>query len=153
MSAVSVCPCGRAIPSDVLRRVIAAGAVLRCSACGYIIKSKEAAARLKKIVGGADSATDPIQATFDKFHADHPDIYEMFKRFARQLRGAGRERYGAKSIMERIRWELATSSSGVDDGFKINNNFTSRYARKLIVDDPTFESFFETRKLAVNRGA
>lgn len=85
-----------------------------------------------------------IQERFERFHAEHPEVYELFVRFASELRRAGRERYGAKSIAERIRWHYATSG-GPD--FKLNNVFVSRYARKIIDEHPEFAGFFETRRL------
>lgn len=42
--------------------------------------------------------------------------------------------------------ERATSSQ-VGPDFKIDNRFTSRYARKLIAEYPEFADFFELRKL------
>ncbi|HEY7328515.1 MAG TPA: hypothetical protein VH592_12780 [Gemmataceae bacterium] len=89
-----------------------------------------------------------IQERFEQFHAHHPDVYELFKRFAFELRCAGRQKYGAKSIMERIRWHVATSSAGdEEEEFKLNNIFTSRYVRLLINEHPEFAEFFELRRL------
>lgn len=34
-----------------------------------------------------------------------------------------------------------------DEGRKINDHFSSRYARKLVADDPSFKDFFERRAL------
>lgn len=97
-----------------------------------------------------DSLDDPkprtIQERFERFHAGHPDVYSLFKRFAFELLRTGHRRYGAKSIMERIRWHVATSS-GASEDFKLNNIYTSRYARMLIEEHPEFEGFFELRAL------
>lgn len=87
-----------------------------------------------------------IQEQFEAFHRAHPDVYELFKRFAQELRAAGRPHYGAKAILERVRWHYATSSASAEE-FKINNNYTSRYARLLIAECPEFADFFETRRL------
>lgn len=85
----------------------------------------------------------PIQEKFEEFHAAHPDVYSLFKRFCGELKSAGRTRYGSKSVIERIRWHYATTSEGEE--FKINNNFTSRYARMLIDEHPEYQNFFELR--------
>lgn len=151
MPQVSICKCGRAVPSEKLRIAMQTKKRLTCRMCKAVIDLPTAARKLKAALQGVDSAEDPIQAKFDEFDRQHPDVYDLFKKFAWQLRNAGRDRGGAKSIMERIRWELATTSSPEKDGFKINNNFTSRYARKLIEDDPSFGDFFETRRLSTNR--
>lgn len=86
-----------------------------------------------------------IQERFAEFDRAHPDVYELFRRFAFELRDAGRKRYSAKALIERIRWHMATSST--EEEFKINNVFTSRYVRKLVEQCPEFEGFFELRKL------
>jgi hypothetical protein len=86
-----------------------------------------------------------LQEKFEEFHREHPGVYDLFKRFASELRSGGKTSYGAKSIMERIRWHYATTSQ--NDTFKVNNNYTSRYVRKLIHEIPDYEGFFETRKL------
>lgn len=86
-----------------------------------------------------------LQEQFEEFHEKHPDVYNLFRQFASDLRKTGKESYGAKSIMERIRWHYATTS--VNETFKINNNYTSRYARKLMSDQPEYKDFFETRQL------
>ena len=87
-----------------------------------------------------------LDEQFAAFNAAHPDVFALFVRFAREAKQSGRERFGAKAIMERLRWHLATSSSG--EAPKINNNYTSRYARKLAELYPhEFGSFFEMREL------
>jgi len=86
-----------------------------------------------------------IQQKFEDFDIAHPEVYTHFQDFANQIRGAGHTKYGAKTIIERIRWEIDLKSS--DGEFKINNNFISRYARKLINEDPAFEGFFNLREI------
>jgi len=93
-----------------------------------------------------DDAHLSIQQRFLLFHAAHPDVYALFKRFAFELRAAGRRCYGAKSLFERIRWHYATTSAKAGD-FKLNNVFSSRYARLLIAECPQFDGFFELRRL------
>lgn len=90
-----------------------------------------------------------IQERFELFDRAHPDIYALFRQYAYELLRAGRKRYGAKSIIERIRWHMATSGKQ-DEDWKINNVYTSRYVRKLVEEHPEFEGFFELRKLQSN---
>ena len=86
-----------------------------------------------------------IQQKFEDFDVAHPEVYTHFRHFANQIRTAGHTKYGAKTIIERIRWEMDLQ---VTDGeFKINNNFISRYARKLINEDTSFEGFFNLREI------
>lgn len=85
-----------------------------------------------------------IVQQFLDFHRDNPRVFELFKRFTNEARRAGRAHYGIKSIAERIRWHVSIETKG--DDFKINNNFSSCYARMLIADDPSLKEFFETRR-------
>jgi hypothetical protein len=87
-----------------------------------------------------------IQERFEAFDQSHPEVYRLFKRFAFELLQAGRKRYGAKSLIERIRWHMATTADPEED-WKIDNRHTSRYVRKLIAEHPEFAGFFELRKL------
>jgi len=93
----------------------------------------------------ADRRLLSIQERFEEWLDQNPHIYSLFKRYAEELRHTGRHRYGAKSIIERVRWHVATQTVG--EPFKINNNYTSRLARKLIDEDATFEDFFELRRI------
>jgi hypothetical protein len=97
-----------------------------------------------------DSRRPSIQEQFEMFDREHPDVYEHFVSIARNLKWNGIKHYGAKAIFEVIRYHRATTSAA--DGskpepFKINNIFTSRYARKMIAEYPEFADFFSTREL------
>lgn len=74
----------------------------------------------------------------------NPEIYELFKRFARNA-AAHRRRFGVKLLAERVRWEIAIESHG--DDFKVNNNFTAYIARRLLEDIPEIGGLIETRKV------
>lgn len=95
------------------------------------------------------TADDKLASYLDRKFADYdrenPQVYALFKKFAILIRKSGRSSYGAKSIMERIRWEMDLKNELYS--FKINNNFTSRYVRKLILDDNSFGAFFQTRRI------
>ena len=81
-----------------------------------------------------------------QFDAEHPDVYEAFKRHAVEIK-KHRAYYSADAIMSRVRWEHDTSAHHADREFKVNNNFTSRYSRKLIAEHPEFAGFFRLRAL------
>lgn len=56
-------------------------------------------------------------------------VYEAFKRRALQLIDKGRRRYGAKRIVEEIRYDTTLQHAPeYADGYKVNNNMTSLYA-------------------------
>lgn len=97
-----------------------------------------------------------IQEQFELFHAANPHVYSLYLHFTKQLLKLGHKRLSPRFIMERIRWEmmvptLPTSGSGwhvaAGKPFKINNNFSSRYARLLISRYAKLDSVFETREI------
>jgi len=87
-----------------------------------------------------------IQEDFERFHASHPEVFALFHRFAIELLEAGHERGSANWILGRIRWFYKVERRSPGD-FKINDKFTSRYARRLMEEDERFQTFFETRTL------
>src|SRR5580704_12726062 len=80
-------------------------------------------------------ARPTIQERFEKFHAENPHIYHCFVLYARQAKAAGYEHYGCHAIMQRVRWHMEIETRS-DDGFKINNDFSSRYARRIMEQEP-----------------
>jgi hypothetical protein len=87
-----------------------------------------------------------IAERFQAWLAKCPEVYAKFKSMAFRIRATGKTRYSAKTIVEVIRWDHDVATVG-DDGFKINNIYTSRMVRKLIGEHPEFSGFFETRKI------
>ncbi len=82
---------------------------------------------------------------FRAFHAANPQVYDLFRALTWQMVRAGRAKVGAKMIWERLRWEYALRT---DDGaYRLNNNYTSRYARLLMANEPALAGVFETREL------
>lgn len=86
-----------------------------------------------------------IQERFEEFHDQYPEVYRMFCDYAAKARAAGFTRFSSDMICHRIRWYRHVERG--DRDFKINDHFTSRYARKLMEEDQTFAGFFETRVL------
>ena len=89
---------------------------------------------------------------FDQFVEENPHVYERFRMLAVKLMARGHTKWGAKSIWEVLRWELAVNTNAQVGGPKLNNNFTSRMARKLMAEDEEFAGFFELRKLKSGLG-
>lgn len=93
------------------------------------------------------ATTDRIAEDFARFNELHPDVYQAFKRYALQLRGAGRARGSARDVLGRVRWETQVNPSYRNGGaFKVNNNFAAIMARKLMAERPEFDGFFEVRE-------
>lgn len=80
---------------------------------------------------------------FNDYHKRNPHIYRAFVEKALKLKRAGREYYGAKAIMEVIRYDTVI---GGDDGFKISNNYTAYYARKAMAEHEELAGFFRTKQ-------
>lgn len=83
-----------------------------------------------------------MKASFKKYHGENPQIYIEFKVLAYQLINRGYVRVGAKQIFEVIRWQTMIGGNGQ---YKVNNNFTSDYARLFESDHPVYEGYFSKR--------
>jgi hypothetical protein len=79
---------------------------------------------------------------FELFHIEHPEVYNLFKKFAFQAANK-RSRYSARGIFHRIRWE--TMMQGTGDGYKLDAGWSSHYARMFMEENPQLSKFFETR--------
>lgn len=93
-----------------------------------------------------DLYAGPIDSAFAEFNAGHPEVYSSFCSIALSLIKRGHKHYSADAILHVIRFRAAIKKE-VLSVYKINNNFTSRYARKFIEDYPQHSEFFETRIL------
>ena len=83
-----------------------------------------------------------------KFIEENPDIWRQFRLLAVKLKARGIERYGAKAIWEVLRYELALKAVTTGEKYALNNNHVSRFARKLMEEEPDeFSGFFEIRQL------
>ncbi len=86
-----------------------------------------------------------IDERFAEFDREHPEVYAAFKRLALKLLRAGRKHYSSDAICHVIRFHHALA--GPKRSPKIQNDFTSRYSRKLAAEDERFQSFFTFRPL------
>lgn len=81
--------------------------------------------------------------TFAEYDAENPAIWQAFRRLTFQLIAVGVKRYGAKCIMEKIRYDTIIRGNG---DYKINNNYTAGYARKFAKEYLQYKDFFEFRE-------
>lgn len=88
-----------------------------------------------------------IQAAFEAFHRNNPQVYEILKMIAFEWRDAGHKKCGIGMLWEVMRWKMGLHTEHPDEDYKLNNNFRSRYVRKLIEENPELENFFELREL------
>ncbi len=92
---------------------------------------------------------DDIDQAFMLFHTSNPHVYNTLVEEARKLRRMGWKRIGMKFLYERARWILTMKSVIPEnmEPYKLNNNYTSRYARLIMEQEPDLNKFFEIRKL------
>lgn len=89
---------------------------------------------------------ETIEERFAAFHQANPNVYAALCRLARHAVGRGRKRVGMKMIFEVARWEVFLATTD-DSAFKLNNNYTSRYARLIMNQEADLREVFETREL------
>lgn len=80
---------------------------------------------------------------FIDFDVTHPKVYKMFAFFTMEALNSNYEHFGAKMVMERIRWETYLSKDGK---LKFANNYTAFYARKFEFFNPQFKGIFRMKK-------
>ncbi len=88
---------------------------------------------------------DELARQFRRYHRDHPEVYDLVKRFTFDRIHKGFKNYSINSIFERIRWETATPKYGVRE-FKLSNNHRAFYARLFMKDFPQYGEFFRLRR-------
>ena len=113
-----------------------------------------------------------IEQAFTEYHEENPEVFEMFRKYLLQivnsnlsktvsierLQAEKKIRTSSKMIINRIRWEIATVGiqapnseenvkEGKFDSFKINDAFTSRYARLFCDQNPEWSFLFNLRNL------
>lgn len=86
-----------------------------------------------------------IQESFEAFDELNPHVFDYLVRLAMQARRAGAQRIGIGSLFEKLRWDYMIQTG--DFEFKLNNNFRSRYARKIMDEVPELRGMFEVRNL------
>ena len=84
-----------------------------------------------------------IQERFCRFHSANPHIYQRLKTIALNLKSEGRKKYGVKALFEKLRWDSDVATDSRD--YKLSNDFTSLYARKLMQENKELEGFFNVR--------
>lgn len=87
-----------------------------------------------------------IERAFRSFDEEHPQIYEALVRLAKLARSRdARKKWSINALFERARWEMIVERG--EESFKLNNNYRSYYARKIMQELPEFKDFFSLREL------
>lgn len=92
---------------------------------------------------------DATQRKFEKFHSENPHVYEHLVRLARKVKAAGKTKYSIWSLINQVRWHIEIETTG--DTFKLSNDYSSRYSRLIMQQEPDLKGFFTTKQLKANR--
>lgn len=88
-----------------------------------------------------------IEAAFAEYHANNPLVYDLFKEQVFRAIRLNRAKISSKQIIGYLRWEVALQVNNNKDEFKINDAFTSHYARLFAKDHPQHADIFNFRDL------
>jgi hypothetical protein len=76
-----------------------------------------------------------------------PHVYPKLLEIAHHVRNSGKRRFGMMAIFERLRWMSNFETEG--DIYKLNNNYRSLYARKIMAENADLADFFQIREREV----
>ncbi|MGG2460521.1 hypothetical protein ACO0M4_11975 [Streptomyces sp. RGM 3693] len=86
-----------------------------------------------------------IQERFELFHQLNPWILKHLENLTTECVERGLRRIGIGMLFEVLRWQYGIATRG--EPWKLNNDFRSRYVRRLIELHPEWSPLFETRKI------
>lgn len=127
---------------------VAAGKIPRVGAAPQAIPVKIADTPVPLVPADTVSRkfdTRTIQQRFEEFHRDNPHVYAKLVEYARKAQGRAYKRIGIGFLCEIIRWQGGPTIH--KDGFKLSNDFRSRYSRLIEENEPDLKGFFTKRQL------
>ena len=86
-----------------------------------------------------------IHDRFIKFHEENPHVYKKLLNLAHIAKAAGRNKISMKLLFEKLRWDYIIDTKRPEGEFRLNNNFTSYYARMIMRRNPDLAGMFELR--------
>lgn len=89
-----------------------------------------------------------IQERFEAFHEENPHVYTELLNLARQAHDRGRRKFSISMLFEVCRWNRMLQTTGKP--FKLSNDYRSRYARKLMDENPDLDNLFNLRELTTD---
>lgn len=87
-----------------------------------------------------------IDERFAAFHKANPQIYRKLVNLAREVKAAGHEHYSMDCLFHRLRWYYRVEQQ-TKEPFKLQDHYTSRYARAIMMCEPDLVDMFEVRRL------
>jgi hypothetical protein len=89
-------------------------------------------------------AVDGLDPDFLRFHDENPAVYALLVRLAYEAKDAGMRTLGIKALYERARWDFNLDTTSTSP--KLNNNYTSQYARLIMAREPRLDGLFNLRE-------
>lgn len=86
-----------------------------------------------------------IEQDFWRYEHANPKVYKLIVNLARTVKAAGYETYSMDAILHRLRWHYAVDSKSKEP-FKVNDHYSSFYARLVMAREPDLANFFTLRK-------
>ena len=128
-----------------LRRIALSSPItLSSNPLKYIMTETQIFLKLEPIQAPTLQEDRTIGGRFVAFHEANPHVYEALRHLAMQEVGY-QSKSGIKALFEVLRWQWRNETEG--DEYKLNNNFTSRYARMLMDREDELKGFFDIRGL------
>ena len=87
-----------------------------------------------------------IHDNFEQFHKDNPKVYPNLCKMARELKAIGHKKCAMKMLWEVLRWQGMLNTTDANSHYRLNNNYTSRYARMIMDFNPDLAGFFNVRE-------
>jgi len=98
-----------------------------------------------------------IQRAFDNFHSKNPMVYHHFEKMVKfAIEEKKKKKLSAKMIINAIRWNIFLETNddvefkdkdGIVTKFRINDAYTSRYARLYMNQHPEHPQIFNLKEL------
>jgi hypothetical protein len=82
---------------------------------------------------------------FVAFHRGNPHVYERIVNLARAAVDRGAAKLGMKQLFEVLLWEVSMRTRDWTE-FKLNNNYTSYYARLVMHREADLAGIFDVRQ-------
>tara|TARA_R100001086_G_C11727699_1_gene228762 strand:+ start:313 stop:678 length:366 start_codon:yes stop_codon:yes gene_type:complete len=98
-----------------------------------------------------DTRYDQMREQVQRFHDEHPEVWDLFVRFTLEKINREFSHYSARGIFHRIRWETDDPSYEKGLEFKLNDHHSPFYARRFHKMYPKHEGFFRTREQISSR--
>lgn len=86
------------------------------------------------------------ESAFWNFDRHHPSVYRMLVHLARGLKKQGFKTYSMDALFHRVRWHHYVKRNRSQEAFRLNDWYTSFYARLIMEREPDLVDFFEIRK-------